>query len=85
MTTNEQITSNSFICHDGDNIIYETITDFNKKLYTLKLDHSMIELQTSMENDKCLWRVLKNGEMYPLDQGTFVKLGKVKLRLKEVV
>ena len=45
----------------------------------------MIELQTSMENDKCLWRALKNGEMFPLDQGTFVKLGKVKLRLKEVI
>ena len=37
------------------------MSEFNRKLYTLKLEPSMIELQTSMENDKFLWRVLKNG------------------------
>lgn len=38
-----------------------------------------------MENDKCLWRVLKSGQLHPLACGTYIKLGKVKLRLKEII
>jgi hypothetical protein len=85
VVTNDLIKDNTFLCHDGDNLVYDQNYDFNKLLYTVKVDHHMIELVTSMENDKCLWRVLKAGEMYPLDHGTYIKLGKVKLRLKEVV
>ena len=49
------------------------------------MDSAVVELLTALENDKCLWRVLKNGEMFPIYHGTFIKLGKVKLRLKEIV
>jgi hypothetical protein len=37
------------------------------------------------ENDKELWRVLKQDEEYPLEQGSTVKLGKVKLTLKDII
>jgi len=54
-------------------------------LYTFRVHEKELELQSWEESDKVLWRVLKQGELYPLSKGTEIKLGKVRLRLKRIV
>jgi hypothetical protein len=76
---NEIISTNSYILHDGENLIYQSKPSSQSPLYTVRLDGDCLQLESSPGNEKALWRVLGQGEEHPLEVGTLVKIGKVKL------
>jgi hypothetical protein len=45
----------------------------------------VLHCTANTEDNKILWRVIRQGENYPLKNGTHVKIGKIKMELKEIV
>ena len=54
-------------------------------LFTLNLEYNRLELQGHPHNEQLLWRVLQPGEVYPLEAGVVIKLGKLRLKFREIV
>ena len=53
-------------------------------------EHHKIGIQELIQRDKGLqdnfiWKVLADGEQIPLEEGDWIKIGKVKMKFKEIV
>ena len=85
ITTSQLMEAKSYLVHDGEELSYQKELDLYPPLFSLTLEPSRLELTGPANNEQALWKVLQPGEVYPLEPGTLLKLGKLRLRLREVV
>lgn len=69
----------------GEDIVYQSDVRSEPPIYSVKIDGTCLELVNATEEEHSLWRVLTQGELCPVLPGMTIKIGKIKLKLKEIV